>query len=727
MGAFYLWGGLEFASVLFLGLPFSIGLMMRDNAPRSLGWLLLAPALGATLYFSAGTILHSFGLRALPVFWTLIGLSATTSIVLLRSRRRPPLRIFAIAIGACFFGAAVALALNSVDLAVAGLDYFPLINDDTFSYLGHIDQIRSAGWIAPRISYPAGYVPLIDHAVFIRTPSVIFSADFADILKLETHSAFFLSQRMALPMIALGASAIVMIATGSRVATLLCFAPLVFGNVLLHQILQQFNSSTMGTVIGPVVVALTIWTVRSERSEREIAVGHLLVGWACGTLAITSVEAHPFYLMAFGFVALLPIVRDRQMKRTVSCVATFGCGYLAASFPLVVKVWPALMSQYVNAGNGHPGDWIASPGFLMQATGVTFTTDPRLMSYAVLPLLTAITVLVVLLSAIAIIGRGLINLDEPEPVLRSDRFTLFSIVVLFTILQIYLYDRGVGYGLLKLTDYFAFLGSVVIAVAAFEISLNSVEIVRLTMLAAITAYCVVTLIEKQHILTSYRERTASMPLPFAYNLGGEGAGETISADLSAEPLNLFLYENRYHTAQILFRASESSRYALLDGSQSAEPRYVARMFQVGAMGTVVADITYCTQTAAATLKIVPAAGQIHLLLPDPHWLAPDGDTVDQLWRWLSVSGKFVVFGQFSNQRSVVFQLAAGPDLLQSNRIEIYIEGQRLQSISPDALPIRINIPLAPQPDSTVTGEIRIAGPVSGIHQVSIKQLRSVPR
>src|ERR1700736_5936845 len=104
MGTFYLWGSLQFATALVLGLPFSVGLMMRDKAPHSSGWLLLAPALGATLYFSGGTILHSFGLRALAVFWTIAGLSAAASIVLLRSRPRPPLRGVLIAVGVSFFG-----------------------------------------------------------------------------------------------------------------------------------------------------------------------------------------------------------------------------------------------------------------------------------------------------------------------------------------------------------------------------------------------------------------------------------------------------------------------------------------------------------------------------------------------------------------------------------------------------------------------------------------------
>jgi hypothetical protein len=178
MSAFYLLVSIQFASVLCLGLPVAAALTASDKARQSLGWFLLAPAMGATVYFCFGTILHSFGLRSAGVFWTLLGLSGTVSIFWLWSRKQPSLRVFLSGIGICFAGAGLAFAANTADLAFAGLDYFPLTNDDTFAYLGYIDQIRSTGWIEPRISYPAGFLPIIDHAVFIRAPSTIFVADF---------------------------------------------------------------------------------------------------------------------------------------------------------------------------------------------------------------------------------------------------------------------------------------------------------------------------------------------------------------------------------------------------------------------------------------------------------------------------------------------------------------------------------------------------------------------
>ena len=65
--------------------------------------------------------------------------------------------------------------------------------------------------------------------------------------------------------------------------------------------------------------------------------------------------------------------------------------------------------------------------------------------------------------------------------------------------------------------------------------------------------------------------------------------------------------------------------------------------------------------------------------------------------------------------------------IQSNRIEIYLAGERVQSIARDELPIRIGIPLSAQSNPEAVGEIRIVGPTAGMKQVSVAELRSVPR
>jgi hypothetical protein len=688
---------------------------------------LLAPALGGTFYFSAGTIMHSFGFKSVGVFSALMGVSAFASIIMLGTWKRQALRMWLIGAAVCFLAAAVAVALNSIDLVFAGLDYFPLTNDDTFAYLGHIDQLRITGWIKPRIAYPAGYAPVIEHALFTRTPGVIFIADFADILKLETHSAFFLSQRIALPMIALGASAIVMIVTGNWMATLLCFASLVCGNFLLHQILQQFNSSTMGTVIAPVVIAIAIWTVRSKRSGQELIVGHALTGWCCGAMAMTSMEAHPFYLIAFGLIAIIPVVRGRRLKQTIGSGVAFVAAYLAACFPFVIKLWPALIGQYVNAGNGHPGDWIACPGFLMQATGVTMATAASLTSYRIVPVITAVVVLITFVISVVVLGWSSGKGGKRTMVFSSDLLSLFLVAVMVSVIQALLYAHGSGYGLLKLTDYFAFLGAIVVSVAAYQLGMVESKVAGRVFVGLIVAYCVVAFVEKTDFLGRYREKTTAMPLPSTYRLQASHSDTSVYPDLSGMALNLFLYENRYRTTQILFRQSESGRFSPLGTVGATGPRDVARMLKVGIIGTTLADITYSAETSASVLKTVPAVGQIHLLEADSHWVQPDGEAVGTLRRWLSVSGQFVIFGPFGADRNLEANLAPGPDLRSDNRIEIYVAGQRIQTFAPNQLPLDISIPLPAQSNLEELNEIRISGATAGIRQITVAQLRSARR
>ncbi|MEH2483585.1 hypothetical protein V1282_006942 [Nitrobacteraceae bacterium AZCC 2146] len=727
MSAFYLPAAIQFAAILFLGLPLAAILMIRDSAPASMGWPLLAPALGTTVYLSVGTILHSFGLQSIPVFWILIILAAIVLCVLLARTPRALRRVMWAGIAVGFAGAASAFVLNSTDLQFAGLDYFPLTNDDTFSYLGLIDQLRSTGWIEPRIAYPAGFFPLIEHAVYTRTPGMIFVADFAELLGLETHSSFFLAQRLALPIIVLGASGVVILVTRSLTAALLCLASLIFGNVLLHQILHQFNSSTMGTAIAPVIIAAAIWAFRPVRSERGMVAGCALAGWACGTLAITSMGAHPFYLIAFGAVAVIAIASDRLWVRAVKGARAFVILYLVSSFPFVLKIWPAMLSQFANAGSGHPGDWIATSGFLMQATGVTFTTVAKLSAYPVIPQIVAISVLVSVLLAIVVLAWGAVMPAWRGAVLKSDLVALACVALLLLLFQTVLYAHGSGYSLLKITDYFAFVGAMVVSVAAFQLGLTRNRLAGGTLIGLIGAYCVIAFIQKQELLERYRERTALAPLPAAYRLDQKSAGATLVPDLMAEPLNMFLYENRYGAAKIAFRDPESNRYRPIDKAM-AKPDQVARMFVTGTLGTTVADITYPAAPPPPVLDIAPLIGQTRLVQPDHHWLGPEGAIANTLWRWLSVSGRFLIYGPLArNQRTLAVDLAPGPDLHSDNRIEFYVSGQHLLTISPGELPRQVTVPLPALSETENEAEIRIVGPAGGIHQLSVAKLLSFPR
>ena len=728
MSALYLPAGIQFVAVLFLGLPLALALTARDRHSASLGWVLLAPALGTAAYLSLATILHSFGFRSAAVLWGLFGLAAVGMLFfqLTRARRpRPTLILGGIAI--CMMAAALAFAVNAADLAFAGLQYFPLTNEDTFSYLGHIDQIRAIGWNEPRIAYPAGYIPLIDHAVSTRTTGVILVADFADLLGLEAHSAFFLTQRLALPIIALGASGVVLLVTRSWMASLLCFASLVFGNVLLHQILQQFNSSTLGTVIAPVILAVAIWTFRLERSQCERWAGIALAGWMCGTLALTSTEAHPFYLIAFGAVALVSFLGERKWTRMLGEALAFIAFYLASSFPFVLQFWPALISQFTNAGAGHPGDWIAATGFLVQATGITLTTADKLSAYPIVPRVAAFAVFASMIIAILTLAWTARAADQDKRVLRSDLLALVTFALLLASFQAFLYKHGSGYGLLKVTDYFAFLGAIIVSVAVVQLGLTRNRLIGCVLAGVFGCYCAVAFAQKREILARYRDRTEQLPLPTSYRLQAAADG-TLVADLSGEPLSLFLYENRFGSTRITFRATESNRYRAVAGAGAAGPGRVARLFHAGALGTTVADITYADNILSPVVQTEPAIGQTHLVQPDPHWLGPSNSRVGLLWRWLSASGGFIIYGPLSaEQRTLHVNLAAGPDMRPDNRVEIYVSGKHLLTVSPAEMPLRAEVALPALAKSENDGEIKISGPFGGIHQLSVGNLRSVVR
>jgi hypothetical protein len=194
-------------------------------------------------------------------------------------------------------------------------------------------------------------------------------------------------------------------------------------------------------------------------------------------------------------------------------------------------------------------------------------------------------------------------------------------------------------------------------------------------------------------------------------------------------LNLFLYQNRYGPNRIAFRASETTRFKPIGAPDVATPRQIARLFRVGALGATVADITYSINPSSIVMGTAPLEGQAHLVLPEPHWLAPGGgSTVDLLWRWLSVSGKFVLYGPLAQgQRTLEVHLAAGRDIRPDNQIELYISGQLLLTLRSSELPRQIAVTLPALSGIENEGEIRIVGPAGGIHQLSVSMLTSVAR
>ena len=545
---------LQFTVALLIGLP--SGLLLASGTAdkrEAAGWLLLTPAIGVTTYLAFATTFHFAGLGGEKVFYLLLLLP----MALVATFARPSLKRALWPIGLTLLGAPITIGLNAADLTFAGLDYFPLTNDDTFSYLGLIDQVREIGWVKPTISYPAGFQPLLSHAVDLRAPSAIFVADFAHAFRLETHTAFFVTQRMFLPVTALAATGVVMLVTGNIWGACLSLASLIFGNTLLHQMLQQFNSSAMGTIIGTVVLAMLVWSGRRERSPRQAVVGYGLAGFAVGTMAITSMEAHPFYLVISGLIFFFNFLRSGHRRDFVKFGIAFLIGYLAPSMLFLLKIWPQIVGQYFMA-SAMQAKSIAVPGFLIFLSGISLGVPPRLLQYPPVPMLVAVgTVLTSLGASAYLLWRGF---QPCSSTLRShDGLVLGLFTATVFALEGFMYAAGIGYGLLKTADYFAFLNTVAVGVAAVQVAAlgKPWEYIAVWLFGL---FCITACFGKVDVLSNYRGETMKGPLPSAYK-GDPSANGIDPSKLTMEQFNLYLYENRMGSSKIQIPAGRSNRFA----------------------------------------------------------------------------------------------------------------------------------------------------------------------
>jgi hypothetical protein len=554
---FFAW--LQFVVALLTGLP--IGLLLAistKNKREGAGWFLLTPAIGVTIYLAFGTTLHFAGLGSEHAFALLVVMPIVVASFWQDDLARRALWPIALTL----LGAALVISLNVRDLTFAGLDYFPLTNDDTFSYIGLIDQIREAGWVRPTISYPAGFQPNIVAAVDARAPGAIWIADFAQALGLNTHTAFFVTQRMFLPATALGATGVVLLVTGSVWGACLCLVSLIFGNTLLHQMLQQFNSSAMGTIVGTVVLAMLVWSGRTERSPREAAIGYGLAGFAVGTMAITSMEAHPFYLGISGLILVASLVTNNIRGRDFAkFVLVFVVGYLAPSIFFLLKVWPQIVGQYFLAP-AMAAQAIAVPGFLIFLSGVSLRVLPRLLNYPLEIRLVAVGAVLVSLASCAYLLWWSIRKTDASTLRRHDAL----VVALFTAsvfsMEIFLYCAGIGYGLLKMADYFAFLNAVAVSIVAVQMAPRGM-LWKYSAVCLVGLFCVFAYFGKVDMLSTYRDETVKGRLPSAYR----GDPSTTGIDptkLTMEQFNLYLYENRMDPTQIQIPPGRSFRFRSLE-------------------------------------------------------------------------------------------------------------------------------------------------------------------
>src|SRR5208337_1815765 len=286
------------------------------------------------------------------------------------------------------------------------------------------------------------------------------------------------------------------------------------------------------------------------RKRSEFLLGSSVAGLATGAMALISPEAHLFYViflaLVFGYIVL---IRSRYDLLAPS-VPLFVVAYLAMSHPLIFSTWPQLLYQYKGAAGGHPGDWIAASGFLLQATGVTFTNLAHLTGYPQSLQFVSLGFLIIFaLTMFALLWRAVRGLNACF-VRSSDSAVLLSASVVMLTYQIYLFSRGIGYGMLKVTDYFAFLPGIVIGVGLWILvtgihNVKTRNSVTAIIMIACLGFAIITTGQKGKILRQYIDVCKGMPAPQDYILDAQGDDVLVTPDLYGDPLGLFLYMNRW--------------------------------------------------------------------------------------------------------------------------------------------------------------------------------------
>lgn len=728
MIALALWATLATLCFSVAGAPLTLWMGAFDSRSRAFFSLLLAPACGMSFTIAAAVWLHFLGVGGRAIF-ALILLVALIGIALVLRFKRVGFSVLIAPMGAIAAGAFLGTLINGTDYYGFSLnDYFPLTNDDTFTYLGFIDQIRIVGWYKPIVTYPAGYLPVISEFVYPRFPGNALVAGVADLFGLESHVAFFLVQRLSVPVIALAAAGLAGWLTGRALAAWLCLSMMIAGNFLLHQSLQQFNSSLMGGVVAVPLLWVVGWSLVRLKSQSAAYVGIALSGVFAAILAMASPEASVLYLLALGLLFIGAFSALRQWS-LFAFIPVFVVSFVIALYPVAPALSGFLLHQSSGRLGSGPGDWLASPAILLQYSGVRFVLSPSLFGYPILIVLAAFVFVATLVVSLAWLikvswcgGRDKLVNELP----------LFCVTIpgsMFLAIQIGLYAAGMGYILLKTIDYSTFLVPILIAVIAEKL-LTGFAWHHLRVLAAVAIAAVwfpVVIVEKAKILGSYRAGIVAMPKysDYVISKGSLPPGVQLIPDFDREVLDLFLYANRFGSDQIIQSATVSNRFQFVNLQTKGAP-IVARLGHTGAPGRPIADITGKAFNAKIIgLQLSPAAGEV-LIQPGNGWLDPEGPSIASLFRWLGGSGNFVILGQDSTQNRVLkIDMRPGPDLKPTNSIEILVADRVLTTLNAEKLPATVTLQLPLLSSRMLTGVIRILGPQVGPRQVSVVSVNTV--
>jgi len=739
-----------------VGLPFCLYLAAGKQRMTIIGVYTAAPVFGLFLSLWVGVWSFKFGLNQGAAGFILLIVALLTIFLLpifwpnrfhFFSKKRPLTQ----ASGLIFIITLLTLYFHISDFSTVGLvNYFPRTNDDTFSGLGMIDQLRISKTILPQMKYPAGFSPGYLHAINTRSAAMALVAGQAELFHLDTHVAFFCTLRLTLPLASVGIFSLLLILGCEWFLAAIGTALFVGGNFMLHQILQQFLSSSIGVVCAIGILNLAAITVQA----RYPAILILIIGAATGIFAMASPEAHFFILASLGLYFLMStiIIPAEPSTSLLRIVFFFAGGYLLGTFPLYPHLHRDMLKMLGGVAGGHPGDWCAQAGYIIQASGISIFTGPSFAPYGVCERLAAIC-----LAIATMLGLLFLFLSPWLTHPRREKSKNMSLLLGFAALLPfaaggYFFMAGKGYRMLKAFDYFIFMPAVILGLCLSQARclLSSTHpiwrfMVKGLPLIALSGYLVITLPNKQEIFREYISNIKAGPELAKYSYESKTGIKGILVDLQGFPLHLFLYVNRWRPIPLYFESD--ARYTIfLDKNMNAsyvfqekinsDAQYkifldknmnVSHVFRMGYPNIADSGFTDINRPRffgqPAMAELVDAKGYLRLI-PGEGWLPAEGARPEVLFRWLSGAGRFQIFGLERDRGAKLHAyISPGPDLLPENRIEIVLENQVLVVLGPWQLPKEISIEI-PSMDvaSAASGIIRVTGPSGGIRQISVAAL-----
>lgn len=624
---------------------------------------------------------------------------------------------------------------NLSDLITVGVvNYFPSTNDDTFNYLSQIDYlVNSIGH--QQIIYPASFTS--NYPTIIRLGVSGLIANWLALTGWDTHVVFFLTLRCMILVSTVGLYAITL--TFGQSVFPAIFATLLFSgsNFFMHQVLQQFLSSTIGIPLTLCLVLLSI--VYSSTAPQNRSFINIVISFFCGVLAITSLEAAPFVILPtcttiFFLTIFKPDDKNLSNFQRIKIIwnlikdFAFGIAISTGTFGLRIWGWYAAQSQ-VGLGE-HPGNWVAKPEFILQWSGLMpalplspldgyweLSNFPYSCLALVTILGTAITLVLLIRTVLKPRKSGAIFFDNIYPNFAITAFILCGLIsqILFGVL-------GKGYAMLKTTDYYIFQIPLLTAwLLAYLINNNQTILTRFYLFLTGLFICLhlsLSLSQKEVIFNGYISDSLSRPnvnnFVLDVNKGNKIKG--VKGDFCGFYAELFSYMNRFSQETII---PDAKRYI---SQNDLDTSHIFRI-NVQKFG----DINHpVIQRPVNTKELLKSEGYV-MICNDlgTNWLPPEGDK-GIFWRWLSKVGKFQIFGPIIKQKAKLsIQIVEpGPDLLPGSKVQVAIEDKVVAEVTAKELPkvIAIEIPKEDLLKNVINGTIIVKPEGQGIREVRIGQI-----